>query len=69
MAYISAPRGENPRTRTDRSADGTGVFACPGQAVLVNECLWDRRAWCLGAEDCCLTDPQVWNVDTYADLF
>jgi len=57
MSTTSAPKGNNPATRTDASADGSGVVRCPGQAALVNECLWNRQPWCLvtvDPEGCCL---------------
>jgi len=56
MRSTSAPKPNNPGAGTAAAADRTGVVDCqiPGQAVLVSECLWNRQAWCVGDEGCCL---------------
>lgn len=60
----SAPRNNSPGTRTARSEDGTRAVGCPGQAVLMSECLWNRQLWCYGADGpCCLFDDD--DLDYY----
>lgn len=69
MPSPSAPKGHSPGTRTDASADGTGAVVCPGQAALVNECLWNRQPWCLVTVDhssCCLfNDEDLQDLDDW----
>lgn len=67
MSPTSAPKDNSPGTRIARATDGTGVVVIPGQAVLVNDCLWNRRPWCLGEADCCLIGPD--DLDCGPDPF
>lgn len=55
MTPTSAPKGKDPGTRTDASADGTGVLRC-----LWSDLFGIDRCPALEDRHCCLVDDARW---------